>query len=421
MKPNTHIIHCVNLEIAVDDQQVAPQVQEDALRILKDEILPAIEKYLDGIDAADKSYRFEKFNLDAGLHSPETFSGGFAEFTIKQFSDRIAQAMKPLPGSEESEPETYTEIPPEELYADLLIHFLKTGYLPWWATGEQLKVLETQLVQLEFTGGEPFRSRLLALVQTDRIARTRLTLQFSEEYVLRLISALVNSEAPEISKEYQLTGKTLLDWLTDLSEAHPLFREAIAGKMSGVKIDKPSKVTQKEASDIALDEGGIFVQHAGLVLLHPFFEYFFMEFGLLQNHSFVNEEAQFTAMHFLHFLATGKEAPMEYELAMEKYLCGWNTDQAVPRNIILSAKMKQESDKLLHAAIKHWKALKNTSPAGLREAFLQRNGKLVLDEYSHRLIVESTSIDVLLGYLPWGIGIVKLPWLEHVLIVDWTQ
>ena len=110
---------------------------------------------------------------------------------------------------------------------------------------------------------------------------------------------------------------------------------------------------------------------------------------------------------------------MEYELTFEKHLCGMDPDEPVERSSLTQA-MKDESEKLLLAAVGHWKALKNTSPDGLREGFLQREGKLVLNGFQNRLIVENKAQDVLLSHLPWGYSIIKLPWMERPLFVDWN-
>jgi hypothetical protein len=134
----------------------------------------------------------------------------------------------------------------------------------------------------------------------------------------------------------------------------------------------------------------------------------------------MDASARTRAVHLLHFLASGTENPPEYQLTFEKYLCGMGLLSPVPRFIHLSEAMKEESEKLLRAAIGHWKALKRTSPAGLREGFLQRPGKLLLDDFQHRLIIESKAHDVLLNYLPWGYGIIHIPWLKQPLIVDWV-
>jgi hypothetical protein len=74
----------------------------------------------------------------------------------------------------------------------------------------------------------------------------------------------------------------------------------------------------------------------------------------------------------------------------------------------------------MEAAIRHWGALGSASPDGLREGFLQREGKLEKRADGWRLIVERKTIDVLLDRLPWGVGMVALPWMgEEVVWVEW--
>jgi hypothetical protein len=79
----------------------------------------------------------------------------------------------------------------------------------------------------------------------------------------------------------------------------------------------------------------------------------------------------------------------------------------------------QEAGDLLAAAIAQWSILKNTSVEGLREGFLQRGGKLFSKNGNLWLQVEKNAIDILLDYLPWNLGIIKLPWLKDVLRVEW--
>jgi hypothetical protein len=183
--------------------------------------------------------------------------------------------------------------------------------------------------------------------------------------------------------------------------------------------DLSGVVREREATDDTEGEG-VMVDHAGLVLLHPFFEYFFREFDLLDHNAFRDEAARNTALHLLAFLVTGRDFPAEHELTFEKFLCGVSLDVPVERFVLLEERMKAESETLLKAAISHWQALKNTSPGGLREGFLQREGKLVMSSFENRLTVVHKAHDVLLSYLPWGYGIVKLPWLDGALLVDWA-
>ena len=81
-----------------------------------------------------------------------------------------------------------------------------------------------------------------------------------------------------------------------------------------------------------------------------------------------------------------------------------------------------ESLHLLETVIRYWDALKGTSPDGLREAFLRRPGKLnPSDDGGWVLQMEKQTPDILLQQLPWGIGMVQLPWMPTLLRVEWAE
>jgi hypothetical protein len=164
---------------------------------------------------------------------------------------------------------------------------------------------------------------------------------------------------------------------------------------------------------------GVYVNQAGLVILHPFLEYFLKDFGLLQDNDFVDLPARQLAVHLLHYLGTGNVNAFEYDLYFEKFLCRWPAEEPLEREVEIPQRMLDEGDNMLRTAIKYWKGLKNTSPGGLREAFLMRNGKLIEAEQPARLIVERMDLDILLSSLPWGIGVIKLPWMDEPFYVEW--
>lgn len=180
---------------------------------------------------------------------------------------------------------------------------------------------------------------------------------------------------------------------------------------------------QADSSPLSPEEeaAGLFVNQAGLVILHPFLQIYFEDVGLLEGEAFRDEVAQQTAIYLLHYLATGQPDAPEYELVLPKLLCGWSLSEPVTRGLLLPDAALIEGENLLQAAIDYWQALKSTSPDGLREGFLRREGKLtLLDESNWRLQVEQQAIDVLLGSLPWGLNVVKLPWMENLLMVEWS-
>ena len=79
-----------------------------------------------------------------------------------------------------------------------------------------------------------------------------------------------------------------------------------------------------------------------------------------------------------------------------------------------------EANDLLLSVIEYWSILKDTTPDGLRESFLKRDGKLVFKNKEWLLQVEQKGYDMLLQHLPWNINMILLPWMKHLLKCEWA-
>ncbi|MCF6358781.1 MAG: hypothetical protein L3J54_13345 [Draconibacterium sp.] len=163
----------------------------------------------------------------------------------------------------------------------------------------------------------------------------------------------------------------------------------------------------------------IAVQNAGLILLHPFIKSFFERIDILERDGLVKKNKLDVAVQSLHYLATGDEIFFEGNVIFEKYLCGALLKMPIPFESMLTEIIKDEGIDLLNQAIKNWPALKNTSPDGLRQMFINRDGKLIKSNNSCKLIVERKAQDALLDKLNWNISIVKFPWRKELLFVEW--
>jgi len=171
-------------------------------------------------------------------------------------------------------------------------------------------------------------------------------------------------------------------------------------------------------SEKSIEQTALYVQNAGLILAHPFLSNLFTHTNcVLENRLLPDKKS--LAVHLLHYLATGAEQEFECNLVFEKYLCGISPEFPINRKLLLTDQEKSECDDLLKSMIGHWTALKNSSPDTLRQMFLQRDGKLDLQQALHKLYMEHQSYDILLNSLPWGISIVKLPWMTELLFVEW--
>jgi hypothetical protein len=184
------------------------------------------------------------------------------------------------------------------------------------------------------------------------------------------------------------------------------------------KVDKAPNPSLKNSKHTSTGHE-LYIKSCGIVILHYFLAPFFTGLKLLADGKFIDDTAHQRAVLLLHYLATGNVEVAEFDLILQKILCGYPLDETLPASIVLSKKEKIESKKLLEAIIDHWTPLKNTSVDGLRNAFFERDGKLITKENGWLLTVEQRTVDVLLGKLPWGFSTIRLPWMEQILNVDW--
>lgn len=164
----------------------------------------------------------------------------------------------------------------------------------------------------------------------------------------------------------------------------------------------------------------IYLPCAGILLLHPFLETLFHDRGLLEGRRFVDDEARQRGTRLLGYLATGHAETPEYELGFAKLLTGVDLEAPVERAWL------EEPDitacgALLDAVLGHWTALRSSSVAWLRSQFFLRDGKLETVDGGHRVTVERRAQDVLLARLPWGFGVISLPWLSDRIFVQWLD
>lgn len=168
-----------------------------------------------------------------------------------------------------------------------------------------------------------------------------------------------------------------------------------------------------------LPDEALYVEAAGLILLHPFLTELFSSTGLWKDKQWTSAAAPFRAVRLMAYLTYGNSEVPEYRLLFHKILAGMDAATPLPAEALLLPEETATCTELLEAVLRHWTALRNTTADGLREGFLLRNGKLQQSPKGILLDVERLAQDVLLARLPWGCSTVKLPWLEPLLLVNW--
>jgi hypothetical protein len=163
----------------------------------------------------------------------------------------------------------------------------------------------------------------------------------------------------------------------------------------------------------------IHVANAGMVLIAPYLPRLFDSLGMTQDRRFTSPAAAERAAHLLQFVVDGTGGAPEPVLVLNKILCGLPLAAVLPREWVASEREQTATEGLLRAVITHWSAIGQTSIAGLRESFLQREGRLTQRDDAWHLQVAPRAFDMLLDRLPWGYATLKFPWMERVVHVDW--
>lgn len=460
MAADRHIIHRLVLDIEVPDKTMADQVADRVVHLLYHDLLPKLEKFFDGL-AISRHLLIDKLALDLGKMQTDQLEG---------FPEKLIEALHVAMET----PETRQKEQSEQLLSKwdkafrTFIYFLETGKLPWhiaaemqWLNDERMWLeLLRETVEKEVSN----RRILRQLLYRSTMALHRLLNQFTPFFVSRMIEILKNRPVGSL----QIAGQTFFNrfiqqiqfsgiahdttknmeyarfetfflmlvfydqsmedevpafqLITDLADGRANIADAIkeikslGGNREKMGEHTPTSIEQDRDES---RDNGLFIRNGGLVILHPFVHYFFKGFGLVTGTEFTDGPARQLAVHLLHYLATGNTEPTEYDLSFEKFLCNWPDEQPIERFVSIPQGMLDEADNLLKTAIGHWKALKNTSPDGLREGFLTRPGKLVTTDEPAILYIEKSTIDILLSSLPWGLGVIKLPWMPRPFYVNW--
>jgi len=182
---------------------------------------------------------------------------------------------------------------------------------------------------------------------------------------------------------------------------------------------KKQDSSEENAAENEIPMPSFFVNNAGLCLLAPYLSMFFKAIELCNDKQFFTKAKQQHAIYLLHHLATGQMDAPEEQLVFAKLLCGWPLHMPCTNEQPITDQAAKESLELLVSVIGHWQALKNTSPAGLQQAFLQRTGKLIMEDGAYTLLIEQQTIDILLDSIPWTFRMLKLPWMKKMVKVDW--
>jgi hypothetical protein len=169
------------------------------------------------------------------------------------------------------------------------------------------------------------------------------------------------------------------------------------------------------------DDGLRMVRAAGLVLVGPFLPMLFERLELTERGRFRGPGAAERGVAVLQAVAHGVGPAPPDERPLERLICGVPWERRLPPPAPLDRPAVGLIEGLLASVIERWSAIGGTSVAGLREAFLQREGLLRRVEAGWTLEVQPRAFDMLLDRLPWSIAVLKLGWMSGPMYVKWRK
>ena len=403
----THHIYSQNLQLEIADisSKEKSAWYQKLERIQRETILPALERQLDKLNPGDELVTIERLEITLELDQPDQWEAILAE----SLSNSLAGSEQPRFKSVDKKSTSVLTV---------LLGYLRTGNFAWQAT--ELELWKKQLHEVLpswkksdweavlQTLSDNFQLRFFRLSQVSTSCLQQ-CLDYSEQRLQEQESSLTPSEFSQKEDSQKARFKHNLTQLGYLPQ-----EERISPKLSKVAVEPVPHPAEPEV--LEQQQAGYFIPNAGLIILHPYLGYLAEKTNCSSGEGNL-DRSRFAAI--LQYCLAREATYYEWEHPLTKLLLGLLPTEPLVATT-LSGEDRATAEELLEGVIEHWTVLGSTSPDGLREGFLQRPGKLYQDAAGWHLVVEARAFDVLLAQLPWGISLVKTPWMDELLQVDWS-
>lgn len=465
-----HVLNKLQFDVTCADEDQAFDLRQNFGITYQEQIVDVVDAICSKYVANDEWLRIDQLVIDLGNFTPAGLDINFNEVFKAKFEKAIHEKLSKISPLQK---QLSRQIPA----AELLIHFLEKGTLPWWAdeanidfneiSSEALKhqpgmitaffieqqfhkaVWQRAAYQLNNEVKNIFIESVEPLNEARKLFKTWLALIISQakevsiqlNYPETSLNTMVIKNGNAIFSDSKnqtklleiLISDVLLNNSAEASVIEQFIKENKTQIHANIQNNEHLIFTSDQASDLINQfytanadfpqeevTEKYFIKHAGVILLAPFLKTFFTNLDLIINNTeWKDKAAQYKAIYIIWFLSTGLQHAFEYNLTIEKILCGVSIDEPISGDIKLKTEDMAEVEALLSSVIEHWKAIKNTSVNGLRETFLKRDGLLTKQESGWLLQVERKTLDVLIDSIPWGYSTISLPWNNYIISVEW--
>lgn len=165
------------------------------------------------------------------------------------------------------------------------------------------------------------------------------------------------------------------------------------------------------------NETSIEISNAGLSLITSYFPILFHKLGYLNadRMDFKSLECKIRAVFAFQYIS----GVVDKQSSFERILVNLPSDVSLPSSMELTEEEKQMCDNLLQSVLSNWEKMRNASVKAFQESFLMRRGVLKIQELKYLIKPEGRAFDTLLDSLPWGFHIIRFPWMDKAIFVEW--
>lgn len=253
-----------------------------------------------------------------------------------------------------------------------------------------------------------FFADILSKIGASRIDLMSLLLPVFEQWVERKSPAMVAGIFTGSNEKAEV--------LVLIQHASRKVKKVLEEQIEKKAKEEPPKISEVE--EVNLGEGAS-ISNAGMVLCWPFFGRFFAALGLVEQGKFKGKQAEERGVQLLQYLATGLTSFEEWDLSLNKILCGVSLNTPISPILELTVEEDELVRKLINGTIFNWEKMRGTKLETFRETFLVRQGMLYEKDNRWELIVERKAYDVLMDTMNWNISMINLGWMKKRLNVQW--
>lgn len=188
MGTQRHVIKRQIVEITLAKKDHAWQLQQTLSRILQQQLPPLLDQCLSEASSADCLHRIDRLELDLG----ELDGKHLEAELLERIETTLRQALSEHINPAQSLPIAQQQSDPLPAHLELFEHFVREGYLPWWADSGQRHAPEHSLAVLLNTGPEALKRLLPRLIQEPRCLQ-RLTGYFNDDCLILMIALLTGA------------------------------------------------------------------------------------------------------------------------------------------------------------------------------------------------------------------------------------